>query len=33
MKQALAFMVQTRSDENVKGDNSIAWRDSHQFSF
>ena len=33
MKQALAFMVQTRSDANVKGDNSIAWRDSHQFSF
>ena len=33
MKQALAFMVQTRSDVNVKGDNSIAWRDSHQFSF
>ena len=33
MKQALAFMVQTRSDANVKGDNAIAWRDSHQFSF
>lgn len=33
MKQALAFMVQTRSDANVKGDNSIAWRDSPQFSF
>ena len=33
MKQALAFMVQTRSDANVKGDNSIVWRDSHQFSF
>lgn len=33
MKQALAFMVQTRSDANVKGDDSIAWRDSHQFSF
>ena len=33
MKQELAFMVQTRSDANVKGDNSIAWRDSHQFSF
>ena len=33
VKQALAFMVQTRSDANVKGDNSIAWRDSHQFSF
>ena len=33
MKRALAFMVQTRSDANVKGDNSIAWRDSHPFSF
>ena len=33
VKQALDFMVQTRSDTGVPGDNSIAWRDSHQFSF
>ena len=33
VKRALDFMVQTRSDTGVPGDNSIAWRDSHQFSF
>lgn len=33
VKQALDFMVQTRSDQGVMGNNSIAWRDGHQFSF
>ena len=33
VKNALAFMTETRSDVDIVGSNSIAWRDSHQFSF
>ena len=33
VKQALAFMNEVRSDVDIVGSNSIAWRDSHQFSF
>lgn len=33
VKNALAFMNEVRSDVGTKGNNSIAWRDGHQFSF
>lgn len=33
VKNALAFMDEVRSDTFCVGSNSIAWRDSHQFSF
>ena len=33
VRQALDFMVQTRSDKGEYGQCGIAWRDSHQFSF